>query len=234
VSNAADVCGFLANPAELAVIRPLGVSFFHVPGLFGLNELRLSGGGLVIPVGSVGVGVQGTWFGGELYRETVLGAAIGEELLPGVGIGLRVRLNGLSISGYGSCSVISVDAGIRAGILSNLTLACFLTNLTSARTGQSGEILPQELSGGLTYAPIPELEFLLAAGKELLSPLELRIGVEAGILEPIMLRIGWVDEPSLVTAGCGIRVGAVTLDYAYVHHWVLGASHEIGVSLSFP
>lgn len=234
VSGAADVWAIFGYPAELAVNRPFGAGFFHVPGLFGMNELCFSGGGVSIPVAGAGIGISATWFGGELYRETVLGIAVGREVMPGIGIGFRGRFNRLTISNYGSCSAVTLDVGIRVECMNILVIAGSLTNLTSATLGKSGETLPQELAGSVTYNPDPDLHFSFTAAKELLSPLELKIGVEAGFFEPVTLRAGVSDYPSTLAGGCGIRIGDVSMDYAFVYHWVLGATHEIGVSVCFP
>jgi hypothetical protein len=106
--------------------------------------------------------------------------------------------------------------------------------VTASALQVSTETLPQDLSGGIWYAPIPELHITLEAGKELLSAPEIRVGVEVDILKQLTLRAGIIDNPSVVTGGCAFRAADVTVDYAFAYHWVLGATHEIGLTISFP
>ena len=222
------------NPAGVAFCRSLSIGVFHIPGLFGLSELRFSGVGLSVPVAGVGLAISATWFGWDLYKETSIRFAVGKEVSSGLGLGLRCQMNRLAISGYGSCTTFTLDLGIRIECSHSLAIGGILTNVTASALQVSTETLPQDLSGGIWYAPIPELHITLEAGKELLSAPEIRVGVEVDILKQLTLRAGIIDNPSVVTGGCAFRAADVTVDYAFAYHWVLGATHEIGLTISFP
>lgn len=222
------------NPGGVAFCRSLGIGVFHIPGLFGLTELPLSGCGLSLPVAGFGLAVSATWFGWDLYKETTIRFAVGKEVSSGLGIGLRSQMNRVAISGYGSRTIFTFDLGIRIECSQSLAIGGEVTNVTSSAMQPSGEVLPQELSGGIWYAPLPELHIALEAGKELLSAPEIRCAVEVDILKHLTLRAGIIDTPSIVSGGCAFHLGDFTADYAFAYHWVLGATHEIGLTISFP
>lgn len=222
------------NPGGLAFCRSLSICAFHIPGLFGMTDLRFSGAGLSAPVAGFGVAISSSWFGWDLYRETSLRFAVAKELTAGIGVGLRLHMNRLAISAYGSCTSFTLDLGVRIECSRNLAIGGVLTNVTASALQGTGETLPQGLSGGIWYAPIPDLRVALEAGKELLCAPEIRCGVEADILTQMTLRAGIIDTPSIVSCGCAFRLGDIAADYAFAYHWVLGATHEIGLTISFP
>jgi hypothetical protein len=222
------------NPAGVGFCRFPSIGVFHSPGLFGLVELRLSGCGLSLPVAGFGLALSATWFGWDAYKETSIRIAVAEEAVSGIGLGLRCRIDRLAIRGYGSCTEVTLDLGLRVECSRTLAIGGILTNVGASELQSTGESLPQELSGGIWYAPIPELHIVFEAGKELLSAPEIRCGVEADILEQLTLRAGIVDTPSIVSGGCAIRLGEITADYAFTYHWVLGATHEMGITISLP
>jgi hypothetical protein len=222
------------NPAGVAFCRFPGIGAFHAPGLFGLRELCLSGCGLSFPVAGFGLAVSATWFGWDAYKETSFRFAVAKVVASGIGLGLRCQLNRLAITGYGSCTEVTLDLGIRVECSRTLAIGGILTNVGASDLHSSGESLPQELSGGIWYAPIPELHIAFEAGKELLSAPEIRCGVEGDILTQFTLRAGIIDTPSTVSGGCAIRLGDISADYAFTYHWVLGATHEMGITVSLP
>jgi hypothetical protein len=222
------------NPAGLAFCHVLSLGAFHDPGLFGLPELSISGVALSIPVGRVGLAVSADWFGWDLYRETSLQVAFGREVSSAIGLGVRCRMNRLTIRGYGSCTAFTFDLGIRIECSRSLAIGGVLTNVTSAVLCDSDEPLPQELRGGIWYAPVPDLHIVVEAGKELLSAPEIRCGVEFDILTELTLRAGIIDAPSIVSGGCAFHLGEFTAEYALSYHWVLGVTHEMGLTVSLP
>jgi hypothetical protein len=234
VVGTADASAFAPNPAELAVTRSFSIWLFHVPGLFGLRELQFSGFGIALSVPGAGLALAASRLGGDLYTETTVVLSIGREVLPGFSLGIAGKLNRLAISGFGSCSDFTVDFGIRVECSKDLTIGGTLTNVSATRLGDSEEELPQELMGGVAYMPISGMIFAFTAVKEMLTPLELRCGIEAELIDQLSLRAGIVDYPSSLTGGCGIRMGDVSVDYAFAYHWALGMTHEIGLTINCP
>jgi hypothetical protein len=222
------------NPAGLATCRASSAGFFYIPGLFGLAELRYSGGTLVLPVAGTGLALTATRFGYDLYNETAIGLAAGRSIVSGIEVGCRFQLNRLAIEEYGSCAAIAVDIGIRIECSGSLSIGGVYSNVTGSALGASGEMLPQELTGGVWYTPIRDLRIAVSAGKEILSAPELRCGVEADIVEWMTLRAGIIDNPSVVSGGCAFRVENIAAEYGLAYHWILGATHAIGLTISFP
>jgi hypothetical protein len=222
------------NPACLVESPDLAAGFFYQPGLFGMSELAAVGGGVSARFADFGFAFAGTSFGFDLYRETQFTIAAGHDVMWGVSAGMRLRLNILSIAHYGSSAVFTCDVGVRLVCSDNICFVGEFTNLTAAALRANGEQLPQQLRCGILYTPAKSVRLLCSAGKDNIFPLETRFGVEYDIAEPFTLRLGVVDNPSIVTAGCAIRVSGISFDYACAYHWILGPTHELGVSLTVP
>jgi hypothetical protein len=222
------------NPAGLALSRSTEAGFFYMPGLFGAGELACYGAGLTFPTGEVGMGLMSSVFGFALYKEEVFGFTAAYGVSNGFNAGARCRANRLAIAGYGASTTLTLDVGIQVQCSEEIGIGGTCTNVTSTELGKTGELLPQELSAGICYNPSPYASIFVSAGKELLSSLELCLGVEVKVADPLTLRLGIsAGQPALISGGCGVNIAGVTFDYAYVYHWVLGATHEIGVRVAF-
>jgi hypothetical protein len=225
--------GAFGNPAGLAYSRSVQAGFFYMPGLFGMPELACYGAGVTVPIAGISTGVSSTMFGFDPYKERVLGIALGGEVSSGISFGVRCKANGLAVRGYGSSTTLTLDAGICVHCGEDIAFGGICTNVTSSDLGQTGELLPQELSGGICYKPSPGASIFVSLNKEIVSPLELCFGVEAKVAEPLSLRFSVnAERPSVISAGCGVQIAGASFDYAYVYHWILGATHEIGVSVA--
>jgi hypothetical protein len=229
-----DVWVPFANPGGLATCRSFHAVFSHTPGLFGLAELSCSGAGISFPFQGMGFALSGSWFGSKQYRENSIAVGVGKTVYTGLGIGMQVHMNRLSIQGYGSTAVLTLDLGIVVECSEVLTVGGIATNITAASLGEAGEALPQALDVGVWYSPIAEVHLGIAVGKEMLFSPELRCGVEVDAAECLTFRAGFTEAPSVVSAGCAFRFAEFSVEYGFAHHWVLGATHEIGIVVQFP
>ena len=217
------------NPGVLAFQQAVSCAFYHSPGLFGLSELAYSGGGVAVPVGQWGLAVVGTVFGGSLYKESSMRISAGTQWFRGVGGGIRIRLNSLSIGGYGSCTGVTIDAGMRISCSDAIAIAGTITNITATTLGNTGEPLPQMVEGGIWYTAGTGISIGLGLEKEVLFDLGFRCAAEITVVRSFVLRAGWSDTPGTLTAGCSVGLGRFVFTYGFGYHWVLGSTHEIGI-----
>jgi hypothetical protein len=222
------------NPAGLAQPHRTGAGFFYQPGLFGLPELATFGAGVSTRVGDVGVAVHAVSFGCALYRETTMGLACGRGIAGTLALGLRARMQRLSIQGYGSAMAIVLDVGARVQCSDMIALAATFDNVASSQLGRTGESLPQQLTCGMMYTPAIPVRLFLSTRKEMLSPLEVHCGIEVEVAEPLTVRFGAIDNPTIVSFGLAVCVTSLTMEYGCSYHWVLGATHEIGITVAIP
>jgi hypothetical protein len=180
-------------------------------------------------VGKWGLAVAGTVFGASLYRETSFRISAGTQWIRGVGGGIRVRVNSLSIAGYGSCTGITIDAGMRVSCSDAIAIACSITNLTASTLGNTGETLPQSVQGGIWYTPGAGISIGLGLEKDALWDLGFRCAAEVAVIGSFAVRAGVSSTPETLSAGCAVGLGSVSFTYGFGYHWMLGSTHEIGI-----
>ncbi len=113
-------------------------------------------------------------------------------------------------------------------------------------TPVAGQSLATDLKGGFSYRfKLSRVDSLLTAFSGFYEPngvSRLQGGVEAAFQKNYFLRVGYqlpLSDNQIMgfdnfTAGAGIRLGALILDYAFVPYGDLGTSHRISLSYDFP
>jgi hypothetical protein len=168
--------------------------------------------------------------------------------------GITMKYIYSQIDSYSSAA-IAVDAGItyRMEYLDNLVIGLAARNLGKSLSAydQIEETLPRNISIGLSKK-IPSIPLIVhtAFNNVFLSTSGIEefyynfsIGLEAMILDPLELRLGYNNDLnrnlstisnaalSGFSMGFGLYLGAHRVDYAYASYGDLGATHFIGLSV---
>jgi hypothetical protein len=141
-------------------------------------------------------------------------------------------MNSIAIHGYGSSTDFTIDAGVQIICSDVFAIGGAVSNVTGETLGQTREAIPQMLSGGVWYTPLVGLSVGISVEKESLYEPSVRCCTEFTPVESIVLRFGMCDVPASVSGGCAVHVLAFTFEYAFGYHWVLGSTHEVGLSFT--
>ncbi len=228
----------LANTPEAIFINSSGLaqsqgfsSSIYYTRPFGIKELNY--GSLVAmtstPLANVAAGCIN--FGNELYSEISLILAVARPLGQNFYYGINLHYMKLQIDGYGSDFSLAIDSGFLVRLNEHLNWGFFATNITRASIANSSDHLPQTFSSGISYKPRNDLLVNLDLHKDVVFPLEFRIGIEYMPLNRLALRTGIVSEPTQFAFGIGFIFSHVTVDYAMTTHQILGISHHLSVQL---
>ena len=168
-----------------------------------------------------------------------------------VGYGLAVAPNydiGFALKGFyqdlhtSSGSGGAVDIGFACRPLPFLRLGATGRNIGFATYGSGNEPMPFEagVGGGLALGPVN-------AVLDVIVPMDntpsLHVGAEYLPVPELAVRLGYQTGPqdlgtlgvlSGLTAGLGVNVGPVNLDYAITPYGKLGIAHRIGLQATFP
>ncbi len=234
VALARDPGGGFGNPAGLLGLPGFTVAATVSPALYGIEELQHAAASAVLPVVWGAIGVTASTIGISGYRETTAAVTLAVHCGRGAGLGFRLNTLWLGITGYGNTMVPACDAGFHYVVTQSFAIGCLLANVTGTRLGPQQEALPRSLECGFAFAP-PDSPVMVcaAAAKELLSPLDWRIGVAYGPYDCLILRTGISTEPAFLSGGFGIVVAPVVIDYAVTHHWQLGLTHHVSITVAF-
>ena len=228
---AGNVWGGLMNPAALAGMTVRMIAVSTAPSPFGLEELRRTACAYTEPFGRLTVSVTGIRYGYELYREVTLGAACGYDCGEGVRVGGTVTLNSISISGYGHGSCAGLDAGVLWQIVPGLQFGASAANWNAPSLGKSRESIPRTFQAGMAYAPPGGFLVACDIAEDPRFPAEVRLGAELAVAEFLRLRAGVSTDPSGCSAGVGVHLLPVDIEYAFSRHQELGFTHRFGLSL---
>lgn len=225
-----DSWSALRNPALLNTIPDWEGSVFCTPGRFGLTELSTMGAVLGRRIGAGGAAIAVTTFGFSLYRELSAGIAFGYPLGP-FSAGLSLTGYGVSIVNYGSAWTLGLDAGCTIGISDGLLWGLCLRNVNRPEIGKTGEPISRSWSSGLSFVPVTGGLIALEYEKPESADPALSVGVEYRIVRELELRGGISDVPPLLSAGFGVHLDPVVVEYAVTVHQELGPMHSFGLSV---
>jgi outer membrane protein OmpA-like peptidoglycan-associated protein len=140
--------------------------------------------------------------------------------------------------GYGG----AVDVGFACRPLPSLSLGAIARNLGAATYGQGLEPMPMEAGVGGSFVVGP-----VNAVADIILPVDDAVSFHAGAeyrpVPEFAIRLGYRTGPedlgtlgvlSGLTAGLGVDVGPLSLDYALTPYGKLGIAHRIGLEAVFP
>lgn len=249
---AGDVFAPFHNPAGLAwaarpeaaasYLRPFGYDFSSQSAVAARSALPGRLGGIALGVRQFGVSYRGT----RLTSETTVALAHGfhlledvqSELAVGWGVNLYALDYGRSITGLdpGQATTFGLNLGATAVVRDRTRVGFQVTNLNSPEIGsRDKEVLRRRVSAGVEYSPYPGVRTVLDVNNELGQDVQYRGGAEFEVADFLRLRAGLRSQPSVLSAGFGVRVAGVSLDYGFsTGGGVLGETHHVGLGYALP
>jgi len=255
VGVADDSSALLWNPGGLGLLPQGELTLHHNSWLVGTMEesliaaIPLEGlGGIGAMVNTMNYGTfQGRDYSGALtvpYSVNNYGFMVGwgKEWTPGFSAGLALQGN-LQDGSNQSYGVLSGDVGVVYSPDNHLRFGAALINFGG---NQAKAWVASTIEAGASFrTDFGKLHSFLLAVDGTLEPQgvnRLGIGAEYAFQSSYFLRAGFqfFDQNNEIqgfqelTAGAGIRLGDLQLDYAYLPYGDLGTSHRISLSYFFP
>lgn len=161
------------------------------------------------------------------YKEDLFSFSLGYSIADW-SAGLGVNRFRLSIEDFGDCSKFGFDFGLHWRINENWQAGLTFNELNQPELPHQ---LPRKLSGGIAVKASPEL--LICAELRKLSDrkLQVRIGGEYELYRNFLIRAGVSNRPWQTSAGLGIRFMSCEIDYTWLNHPALQATHQISVNI---
>jgi len=221
------------NPSLLAV-QHSALSVTFSPGLYGLTELARGGAYVVERTGIGAFGLAGSFFGTNLYRETVLTLGGGWSPAPSFHAGITLSYMHLRIERYGADHTIGVSLGASVEFRPDLIAGFSVANVNNPVIGEAEEHVPREFRFCVEYRPVTGLAVALDLDKETLSPFGVHVGISWRLTEQVGIRIGGSTDPSLVSGGLWVRLTSFGIEYAVSVHPFLGMTHQAALTIFLP
>ncbi|KPK84203.1 MAG: hypothetical protein AMS27_10605 [Bacteroides sp. SM23_62_1] len=231
-----DVWSLSQNQAGLGFFNHLAAGFYH-ENRFALSELAHHSIAFSLPTGTGTFGLTCTYFGYSLYNESKIGLGFGKALNKKFSAGLQFNwLNTHIEDETGNLGAMAIEAGILAKPIENLSVGFHVFNPTvSHYRYQSGtEPIPVIIRFGMGYEYREKLFIAFETLKNMYkSPALFKGGVEYRLIQNLYARTGiMVGNFVSHTAGLGIILKKIMIDFAFSHHQLLGYTPHFSIQYS--
>ncbi|MBL0015759.1 MAG: hypothetical protein IPP17_04795 [Bacteroidetes bacterium] len=230
-----DFWSLFMNPAGIAGIQQMEVGAF-IERRFLLNEINYGTLGFVTPFKQgkhfAGLDVGGFGFAG--YSESRVGLTYATTLFERLSLGAKANYTRVSIDNYGSKSALYVDAGLNCILSKHISIGFRIFNANRAELQkEQDEKIPTTLDVGMAYQVSDKVLIVADIEKQVNFPFSFRGGVEYAPAKFLKARIGASTQPVTVSAGVGLVVKGLNIDFANTLHQYLGYTPSLSLSWRF-
>jgi hypothetical protein len=198
---------------------------------FGLPELNQEVFAFQNRFAFAGIGIQGSTFGSELYRETSFELTAARSIREMLEVGVSMGVRSLSIGKYASGSAAVMSLGLLASPTKSVRLGAAWKNLNHARLSGYRDRIPESLTVGAVARLGISSIVLLDLVSEPHFPVESRFGIESKFSKNLTLRVGGRAEPFRPSGGIEVSLRRIRFHYAGDLHPQLGSSHTVGIEI---
>lgn len=209
-----------------------GAAAYPLPGRYGTLSLNFQ---------YFGVDYEGENLSGEYTFALSHGFYLLKDINSSLAVGYSIKGYhwnlGTSVEGVelGSATALGLDVGLQASVYSRTYLGVYFLNINSPQVGQFSKYdLPQRVVAGISYQPYDgvttSLDFNHLIG---FQQTEVWGGAEFQVFKYIFLRFGGTTNPNRFSAGIGLNISNLSIDYGLRTHGELGETHSMGVIYSF-
>lgn len=229
--SSSDVWATFHNQAGLAEITHLsGGVFFE--SKFGIDELSLGAGALVLPAGNGAFAISTYQFGKGTFRESKYGLAYARQLSEKWSTGLQLDYFLRTFpENERATGFATFEGGLLFHPSGNLHLGAHVFNPVSggyeSPYGKQEMPLVIRLGGHYDFDKMVLVAF--EAESDNLNPVVLKSGIEFIPAENFAIRIGISGKPVRYTAGFGYSTGRFSADFGFAYHGNLGITPSVSV-----
>jgi len=207
---------------------------FRQPWLIkGYHESALS---LICPIPSAVLAIGVAQSSVASYKETSVSISMAKKLTRKLSGGICINYFFLNLPETGrNIGSFQVDCGIGYQHSRRLTLGIHLRNCaqTAAETFQYNLVFPLVIRSGASCRLSEQLLLAAETTFEKDGGVAFRFGSEYKLIENFLLRGGIMTNPFQHSFGFGYRWRICQLDFAFVHHEILGYSPLFSINFNF-
>lgn len=213
-----------------------GAAAYPLPGKYGTLSLNFQFFGVDYTVGDEGGNISGEYtfalsHGFYLLKDINSSLALGYSI-KGYHWNLGTSVEGIKL---GSTTALGLDVGLQASVYSRTYLGVYFLNINSPQVGQFTKYdLPQRIVAGISYQPYDGVTTSLDLNHLIgFQQTEVWGGAEFQVFKYIFLRFGGTTTPNRFSAGVGLNIRNLSIDYGLRTHSELGETHSMGLIYSF-
>lgn len=235
-------CVALSDEASVISSNPSGLGFFEKKQiqaswsqLYGLKELSSGDFYFAYSFGRFGLGLGFNIFGkSDYYQENITSVAFGYRIKSFFSIGLNLKYMKVSFSPtYGSHSILGIDFGATVRINKKAQFGAKVENINKPEIFNGSDDIPRLFKIGLAIFPFENLGLTFDFEDESGYDKKIHFGQEIKVLKQLALRFGTQTSPARYSLGTGFDFEKINIDYAYLSHPSLGATHKVSFSFGW-
>jgi hypothetical protein len=219
------------NQAGLTGVKNFSAGMYY-EDRFGLKNLSLKAGAIVLPTKSGGVfGLSMTYFGYSQYNESKIGLAYAKSFGEKFSVGIQLDYLSTHIAeNYGNRSAVAGEIGLRYQINTKLCIAGHIFNLNRAKIADyNDERIPTVARLGLSYAFSGKIIVTAESEKDIQYDPVFKAGIEYHPIDMLYFRTGISTNPVLNAFGFGLEFKNFKLDFAASYHQTLGFTPQFSI-----
>lgn len=218
------------NQAGMASIQNFSAGVYY-ENRFGLKELGLKSGAVIMPVKSGVFGLNVTNFGYTQYSETKVGLAFAKQFSSKFSAGVQLDYLSTHIAeNYGNSSAIAAEAGFICKLNSKMAIGGHIYNPTRAKIASyNDERAPTIAKLGLSYTFSEKVIIAVETEKDIQYDPYFKAGIEYRPVKQLYFRTGFSTNPVLNAFGFGLDFKNFKLDFATSYHRTLGFTPQFSI-----
>lgn len=183
----------------------------------------------MMPFAVVALAVQS--FGGELYKEEVTSLTLSRRVAEKAALGVNLKSLRTRISDTPDAASFSGDIGAILKYDPRFQAGFAILDFNNPRVN---DVLPRTAKVGVAFRPVDSLLLALDYSKRRdESDGAFMLGEEYRVNDQFCIRAGYITRPARVTAGFGLHLGPLRVNYAWRNHEELDDTHRVSMALTF-
>jgi hypothetical protein len=228
-----DLWSLFSNPAGIAGLKQMEVGTYVERRFTMLNYGTIA---FATPFknGKHFAGLDVSGLGLDTYNESRVGLTYATTLFDRISLGAKINYTHFSITNYLSKSAIFADVGLNCILSKHISVGFRVFNASRSEIiKDKDEKIPTTIDGGIAYQVSDKVLIVADVQKQVNFPLSIRGGVEYAITKILKARVGASSEPVAVSAGIGINVKGLNIDFASTLHQYLGYTPMLSLGYRF-
>lgn len=230
-----DVWAAFHNQAGLSDFKSISTGFFY-ESRFGIDELSLTAGSVVLPVKPGSFALSFFQFGKGTFKENKFGLAFSrgfsEKWSAGIQLDYFLQTFPENERSYGFATF---EGGLLFHPSESFTLGAHVFNPVSGgiETPAGKNEMPVVFRIGGNYWFDKMLMVAFETEKDNQNPFLVKTGVEFWPVENFAMRLGVSGKPFKYTAGIGYRIGSFSADAGFGYHGNLGITPSVSIQFNW-
>jgi hypothetical protein len=229
-----DFWSLSGNPAALAGLEG-PTAGIYLERRFMLSQLNHGAFGFAMPFQTKHYfGLDASGFGFASYSENRVGLAYATTFAEKFSLGVKANYSRTSIENYGGAGAFHIDAGFHAKVTKTFSAGFRVFNANQAWLNKiAGERMPTIYTFGMAWQPSEKALMVVDVEKNVNYPISVRGGVEYAFNKYLRARVGMSSAPVSFTAGLGVEVKKLKIDFASSYHQQLGFTPHLSLTWMF-